>query len=188
MSQTSEGSSITGWILELGGGKDPSWAASIIRTVAAWVGWWTLYHNNVDYGDYTYLARFLASSAIALFSASLVIKIVKSLVFFAAREFRIGQGMRFASLLPGPTWRLLREQVIKGNDHITLDWHQTGTDIAVKIGAVSVLSTSSSKSGATCHCQISESMITFFQHHAASGVPDLIRKYGFKSEDTSKGD
>ena len=94
MPQTSEGSSITGWILELGGGKDPSWAASTIRTAAAWIGWWTLYHNNVDYGDYTYLARFAASSAIALFSASLVIKCTKSSISLVMRRSRRESGRK----------------------------------------------------------------------------------------------
>jgi hypothetical protein len=90
-----EGSSLAGWLIELGGGRDPSWAASITRTLAAAGGLAALYYFNIDYDYLTFPARLGAGIATSLFGASLVIKGIK----WAVDEIQLEARMKLAQII-----------------------------------------------------------------------------------------
>lgn len=94
MSSQSEGSTITQWIINAGGGTDPSWAASTVRFLLALFGVWYLHDANVDYGSLTYPARLAASAATALFGGSLLVKIVKSSANASQRSNRMARAQK----------------------------------------------------------------------------------------------
>jgi hypothetical protein len=112
MRPANEGSSLTGWLVEIGGGRDPSWASSIIRTVTAWIGVYLLYQRGLEYGDFTYLSRLVATTAAAVFTSSLAIKIVKDGIHGIARQrlIRIGRPI-FVGLDTGQKGRLIAAAV-----------------------------------------------------------------------------
>lgn len=120
--RNSEGSSLTGWIVELGGGSDPSWSTSLVRTLAAGFGLVLLHRFNIDYGDLNDIVRLSASLFFGLFFSSLLIKIFKYLNLNAKRKSRLKKAARFYRALRTDEIHLLykfvsdRTQIMNGND------------------------------------------------------------------------
>lgn len=89
-----ENSSLTGWLIELGGGHDPSWVSSITRTTIAGLGAWHLSRPQTDYGELTSVAHLAASVAFSLFLGSILIKLGKLVFSKVRRSTRVKRASR----------------------------------------------------------------------------------------------
>lgn len=89
MNMGNESASISRWIINLGGGEDPSWASSIVRTVIAIAGTYAFVEYNISYGYLTYPAKLATSVLATIFVGSLLVKVVKSLISFTLKQKRM---------------------------------------------------------------------------------------------------
>lgn len=121
MSSQSEGSTLTQWIINVGGGTDPSWTASVVRFCIAASGLWVLYEWNVSYGSLTHPARLVASAAAALFAGSLVVKIVKAAIDAYQRDERMTRAERHWNTLQKSERELISKFMSGKRRRLTLE-------------------------------------------------------------------
>tara|TARA_R110002049_G_scaffold199351_2_gene369472 strand:+ start:9098 stop:9904 length:807 start_codon:yes stop_codon:yes gene_type:complete len=154
---TNQNSSLSGWIVALGGGDDPSWATSVTRLIAALVGLCFVYSSaDPTLGDWADEVAVVTHAAVFLFGTSFAIKFWKSLVDHMRRAERIKIGSGWWRELSHDDLVILDRFISEREQILPLERNPITTGL-IAIGALTEL-TNASEKGGSYKCRIDNSL------------------------------
>lgn len=135
------GVSLTQWLVDAGGGQDPSWATSTLRLIASLVGLLILYNSppNVHLGEWHDEVALATHIAFAFFLTQFCIKSWKHCVDARLRKKRIEKGREWWRELSDEQMEILDEFARKGTQVLRVKQSQDRERL-ITVGALKPLS------------------------------------------------